>query len=122
MTDYTPRVGDKVRRTFDNGTFIEGVIASLGEMGAAWDSNDVLLHSSIEPEQTELLAREIRTDDFTVYGVPRLSGHRVVRLPGQEEDELHWLGCIGETDQYWFSDEDVEKLVDEQGWEEITND
>lgn len=116
---HEPQVGDRVRRTFKDGTFIEGVIARVGDQWAESESG-ITLYDPNHPEQTELIERpfKLNTAPGTVYGDPDPDNGdlRVVRVG--PEDEFPWLGTSGISDS-WFSHKEVEALVRGHGWVEF---
>lgn len=118
--EYTPRVGDKVRRTFKNGTVVEGKIRWTRKE-AAEDGLGFMLWTASAPDETELLERpiEFKSEPGTVYGHPNLEGLRVVRVG--PDDEFPWLGekALGEGGRGWFPEWEVEKMVREEGWVEF---
>lgn len=122
MSNYTPQVGDRVRRTYPDGTIMEGVIARLRD-GCADSAAGFTLHNDGYPEQTELLERPVKlnTAPGTVYGHRDNAAHRVVRVAGG--GEAAWLGYVGNDDDYhWHEDEDITKLITEAGWVECNLD
>lgn len=122
MSKYEPQVGDRVRRTFRDGTVLEGVIA---QVGAGWGDSETggSLYSNAFPDETELLERPVKlnTEPGTVYGSPLPYNriYRVVRLG--PDDSCPWLGDAG-MGVFWHADETVEHLVRGSGWVEYNLD
>ena len=107
---YKPQVGDRVRRTYSDGTIFEGVLVRVGGDGFPPYSNVLF-------EQTELLGRPVKlnTAPGAVYGAPSSFTGRVVRVDGK------WLGFTGD-DSHWYEDEDITKLITNKGWVEYNLD
>ena len=114
---YEPQVGDRVRRTFKDGTVMEGVIARV-DVGWAQSEGCLNLYNSNHPEQTDLLERpfKLNTAPGTVYGDPDNKSYRVVRV-----DDM-WLGSVGVNFYYWYGDEMVAGMVTDEGWVEFNLD
>ena len=114
---YEPQIGDRVRRTFKDGTFLEGVIARVHPSGAQSEGGFDLFNSG-RPEQTVLLDRpfKLNTAPGTVYGDPHNKSYRVVRV-----DDM-WLGSVGGNLYYWYGDEVVAGMVTNDGWVEYNLD
>lgn len=117
MSNYEPQVGDRVRRTYWDGTVLEGVI-DLVQNGWGESKSGVTLRNKYRPEETELLERpfKLNAEPGTVYGDPGSITRRVVRVSGG------WLGYNGEEDPHWYEDEDITKLINEAGWVEYNLD
>lgn len=113
MSEYKPQVGDRVRRTFDSGTVIEGVICEIGSNEAAYDQEfrNVLYDKNFS-EQTELLhrPRELKREPFTIYKDPPTFSFVVRRA--QEGLAWPWVDDCGES----YSDKEVENMVSREGW------
>lgn len=119
MTDnYTPQVGDLVRRTFPNGTTMQGTIDRIGpEVGE--DSWGNILYSTYIPEKTELIDRPIKfkNDVGTCYRHP--GGHRFVVVKVDNDPEgLNWLGYLPGRGDRWCTDAEIGAKVREEGWVE----
>ena len=114
---YEPQVGDRVRRTYPDGTIMEGIIARVGN-GWGYSGSGYALHNFCHPHQTELLERPVKlnTEPGAVYGYPDDNFHRVVRVGNG------WLGYVGNGDDHWYGDEDIERLVRNAGWVEFNLD
>lgn len=117
---YKPQVGDRVRRTYPDGTIIEGVIEHVYGWGSGTETG-FALYSKAHPEQTELLERpfKLNTAPGTVYGHPDNDFCRVVRVGFG--DTFPWLGSDGTGDS-WFSHQEVESLIRDHGWAEFNLD
>lgn len=117
---YKPQEGDRVRRTFKDGTVMEGVIARV-EAGWAQSEGCLNLYNSSHPEQTVLLDRpfKLNTELCAVYGHPTKFSYRVVRLG--PDDAIPWLGDTG-SGRHWYSHKEVERLVRDEGWVEYNLD
>lgn len=117
MSKYEPQVGDRVRRTYPEGTIIEGVIAHVYGWGSGTEAG-FALYDPKRPEQTVLLERPVKlnTEPGTVYGDPTRLARLVVRVAGG------WLGYTGDDDSHWYGDEDITKLITEAGWVEYNLD
>lgn len=116
MSNYTPQVGDRVRRTHLDGTILEGVIAQVGT-GWAESESGFTLYDNGFPEQTELLERpfKLNTEPGTVYGAPSSFTGRVVRVDGK------WLGFTGD-DSHWYEDAEILGYIADHGWVEYNLD
>lgn len=120
---YEPQVGHRVRRTYPDGTIIEGVIAQV-ENGWGYVEAGFSLYNPEHPEQTELLERpfKLNTAPGAVYGAPEPDNGdlRVVRVG--PEDDFPWIGNIGINSDNWFSHKEVEALIRDNGWVEYNLD
>lgn len=118
MTDYKPRVGDRVRRTHHNGTVIEGIIDHVTIWGNAGDSDSCVLFNAYHPEETELLHRPatFKTDVGTCYRDGDFSEFVLIKV---DNDHHGWLGSV-EFDARWFTDEEVQKIIERGGWEDYS--
>lgn len=120
MTDYTPKVGDRVRRTFLSGTVMEGEVDFILEGGSAADQDGNLLFSRHLPQESELLHRpvEFKNEVGTCYRHPSYPGYAIVKVDDSATD-LNWLGNIGPISEgHWHSDDVVRVLVEKEGWVE----
>lgn len=119
---YEPQVGDRVRRTYSDGTIIEGVIARAGDRQAE-SAGGLALYTKALSEQTVLLERPVKlnTEPGAVYGSPHSSDFfsRVVRVGIRST--FPWLGSTGSGD-LWHIHEEVERLVRNHGWVEYNLD
>lgn len=120
MSNYEPQVGARVRRTYPDGTIVEGVIARVGN---GWGDSEggFTLYSNAFHEQTELLERpfKLNTEPGAVYGSPANPFYRVVRFG--PDDTLPWLGYSGRSVS-WFTHKEVELFVRHSGWVEYNLD
>lgn len=128
MSDYTPQVGDEVRRTFSlsDGVRViyEGTIDTVGAQGTtARSAGGRTLWDKEASEQTTLLGRPpaIITEPGTLYGDPTNTSFRAVRIesPDDHPNTATWM-LFFPNDEHehliWGYDEDVRELVLHQGW------
>lgn len=109
------QIGDKVQRTWDNGTTLTGVIAEIDGGGTAFDENyTVLYNPNSTTSTTVLLERPVRLkkDVGTMYRIKGSGGLYVaVKLP----DTL-WLCSLPDSKRRWINDIDMQELLDTGEW------
>ena len=118
MSDYTPRVGDRVRRTFLSGTVMEGEVDFILEGGSAADQDGNLLFSRHLPQESELLHRPVEFKDEVgiSYRHPQDPARVVVRA---DKSAIPWLGKLySASDEVWHEADSVREVIEREGWVE----
>lgn len=117
MTEYTPKVGDRVRRTTENGTVVEGSVDFiLHNKTCAVTADGFRIYEAYFHHETELLHRpsEFKNEVGMCYRHPHHAGQVVVKIDN-DESLYNWMGYAG-TKNHWHSDVAVEELVKAEGW------
>lgn len=110
---YKPQVGDRVRRTFGDGTTVEGAVYEVSD-GHAYTKSGVCVFALLFSEETELIERPFKFNakPGTVYGDPYNTGRRYVRL------DLAWLASTSRGTRR-LSDIEMLGIVLDQGLVEM---
>lgn len=117
MTGF--QIGDKVQRTWDNGTTLTGVIAEIDGGGTAIDENCTILYNpNSTTSATVLLDRpeKLKKDVGTMYRHKVYGGlHAIVKVP-----DGTWLCSLTDSTERWIGDDEMAALLDTGDWEEWT--
>lgn len=117
---YEPQIGDRVRRTFPNGTTMQGTIKEYSlNRGIGLDSWGKTLYSAHAPEETELINRPPKFKNFVgaCYKHPTKGDLVLVKVDSERDDLLTWFGKSGDLCRAnWFSSNEVRMIVENHGW------
>lgn len=116
MSTYTPRVGDRVRRTYLHGTVLEGIIARVDESSWGFDAEDIILCGPEVHRQVELIERPVLklvNTPGTIYrsATNKESDDVLVSLP-----DGTWLHSRA-LNRRWLGDHQVEEMLATGEWE-----
>lgn len=116
MSTYSPRVGDRVRRTYLHGTTVEGIIARVDETSWGFDEGEYLLYRPYLHSQVELIERPVPklvNTPGTIYRHrnPDSGEDVLVRLPDGTWVHSTTFG------RKWLVDHEVSELLATGEWE-----
>lgn len=115
MTDF--QVGDKVQYTGIAGTVITGEIRYFTD-DYGFSADSFLLYHRNYPERTALLERpspKVPTEHLSV--VQHKDNGIIYKLVRIDETDTPWLGFTGDAETHWFTDSEVQDLLDSGNWE-----